>query len=361
MSVEFHNAFNPRDSDFLDFLTDEKTQPGSSIILRPADVMTSMGMDDCGFRAEPGNRRFTLEHACRLHCALIENGAAVGSFTVTVPAKSEVDVNSSTRLGIKTPAQDAHAQVIQKAFFAYAFPADGPLPAYITKVAVESGLALSVYGLFFENICTLVSRTFDAVAITDWIHGYPTSGDNRTDFRIESTEWLSDYPAPPRNPNALNPPSLADAEQAVKDAYDQAVQKNDCAGMATTIPPIEIKRLRLPNEHKVVWKWAYIKNDCGGGFHFWKPVKYEREANAVLFATGSYPGNLEGAKTTIKRILEESALAAAFYALVNRDIEVGLTVFKELFFKKMEEAFGEVQRCLSAEIYVATVCGEWHT
>lgn len=361
MSLDFQNAFNPRDSEFLDFLRDKGTVPGSMVKLSPTRLLDSMNMADQGLRSEPGSQQFTVEQACRLHCSLIENWVVVGKFTAVVPARAVVDINSITRLGIRRTSQSHHAQAISQAFFDYNHSVHGPLPSYVAKVASQSGAPLSDYGMFFEHECTLQSRIYDAQSLGDWIRKYFKSNEKPIGFRIESVEWLSDYPTPAQGPNNLRPPSLAGAEQAVIDAYDQEVQKTDCAGIVTKIAPIKIEQLRLPDEIKIEWAWEYIELGCGGGFHFYKPTTYYREANAVLYAVGAYPGNLDGVKKKIIQIIEESAKAAAFYALVSGDIQMGLTVFNELFVQKIKEAFVEVQKCLSAEIYVVTETGQWHT
>jgi hypothetical protein len=362
MHMDYLNAFNPRDVELLKFLLLPGTSAGDSIKLTADQMMQAMNFAQPSWRAEPGKQQYKIPHACRLHCELLDsNNAVTARFTVVTPALSTLDVNTSTNLGIKLNADPAHEKAILNAFSAYRFVDDGPLPQYIAKVAADTGASPLAYALFFGHECTMVERKYDISAIGAWLDNYLTKDDRRARrYRVITVEWLADFPITPQGPNSLQVP-LADAEKTVKQTFNDVVTRSECAQVVTQIPPLKIDELRLPDQIKVNWAWEYIELDCGGGFHFWKPTTYYRSATAVLYAVAAYPGNLDGAKKKIERIVIESAQAAAFYVLVSGDIATAITVFKELFVQKVIEALANMDRCLSAEIYVVTETGEWHT
>lgn len=397
MSAYDNPVINLADSRIADFFRNHKpgTFDGKTVELTPDDAIKNHGMVWAADRAEPGMvGQMPLFSAVRRTYSIIQKLGFPGTPGNLPPSSGSMEVHQChlnlpvtnlVKIFVKTVLavvpNSLVAAEIEASFKQFNPLNDGDVELYIAKKVSElipkEPIVQEKFALFTHISVEFISSTVDERQEERLYNLYRNNsegvsipgvlvGDKQKledfGFRIKllSEQYLADLPIPTSSGEGLIVvPVGTDEAIKLKAVSDKSVVTGtDCQGLVD-VTPVKVASTPMLPGTKVVWEWRYIKA-CGGGFHFWKPIKYTREQETVYYVTLWYTVKVEAVVDILKSCLNDAARDTVILSILTSDFENAFELFIHLFMDKVKERLHRLYDCVFPKLYVVVEQSEWH-
>lgn len=370
-----------RDKEIITFLaSDRPPQQGASITLDLSGRLSALNMEQVAVRPEPGTfGEEKIITAVERRYMVLHGGQEVGQHNLIMPVINTVDVSVATLLGVRLDSPSDVKETIKQLFLDYD-PKLGTIEYYASTKAKEMNIAENAFDLFPQVTIKLKNREVlddkerwlrelyygDARRVAPDL-GWPDRAEEANmcqrgyELRPIGESALAEYTEASSDRDLIDVPQNSTEEErveAVKREVGRKAEENKCTNIV--IPtPYRITELRLPDQNKWESEWAYVELNCGGGFHFWKAVRYDRSHYRVLYATISYLKADAAFEEIFIKSLREAAEFAAVLAIVTGSFDEGVAAFKLKFEELIEDRVTTTKECLMPNLNLTEETGAW--